>query len=105
MGTALAIRPALDAAELRRLARREADGRVSMRLLAIASALEGRSRKEAAEAAGMDRQRLRDRARRHGPAEAAGLGDPLHRRGGEGRRDRPRARAGLPLGAAAGGRR
>ena len=66
-----------------------------MRLLAIADALEGRSRKEAAELAGMDRQTRRDRVIR---CNAAGL---------EGRRDRPRARgpAALPLGAAASGRR
>jgi hypothetical protein len=41
---------------LRKLAKAEADARVARRLLAIANALSGTSRKEAAEAAGMDRQ-------------------------------------------------
>jgi DNA-binding XRE family transcriptional regulator len=40
------------------LARRERDGRVSARLLALASALDGMSRDAAARAAGMDRQTL-----------------------------------------------
>ena len=47
-------------AELRALARRERDGRVASRLLALANALEGMSRAEAARLAGMDRQTLRD---------------------------------------------
>ena len=47
-------------AELRALARRERDGRVSARLLALADALDGMSRDQAARAAGMDRQTLRD---------------------------------------------
>jgi hypothetical protein len=38
----LPIRPDRDPAELRRLARRERDGCVSARLLALANALEGR---------------------------------------------------------------
>ena len=50
--------------ELRALARRERDGRVRGRLLALANALEGalegRSRGEAARLAGVDRQTLRD---------------------------------------------
>jgi hypothetical protein len=45
-------------AELRALARRERDGRVSARLLARANALDGMSRDQAARAAGMDRQTL-----------------------------------------------
>ena len=60
MGTALAIRTDVDALELRRLARRERDGRVSARMLALASVLDGMSREEAARAAGMDRQTLGD---------------------------------------------
>ena len=55
---------------LRKLAKAEADARVARRLLAIANALSGMSRKEAAEAAGMDRQTLRDwviRYNAHGP--------------------------------------
>jgi transposase len=68
-----------DAAELRRLARREHDGRVSARLLALANALDGLPREEAARLAGMTGQTL---------------GDWVHRynaEGVEGLRDRPRA--------------
>ena len=75
MGAALEIRTDLDAAELRRLARRESDGRVSMRLLAIAGALEGMSRRTAAEMAGMDRQTLRDWVIRYNAEGAEGLRD------------------------------
>jgi len=42
----LPIRTDRDAAELRGLARRERDGRVSARLLALANALEGIPREE-----------------------------------------------------------
>ena len=45
---------------LRKLAKDEADSRISRRLLAIANALSGMSRAEAATSAGMDRQTLRD---------------------------------------------
>jgi transposase len=65
-------------AELRMLARRERDGRVSGRLLALANALDGMSREAAARAAGMDRQTLRDWVHRY---NAEGI---------EGLRDRPR---------------
>ena len=65
-------------AELRMLARRERDGRVSGRLLALANALDGMSREAAARAAGMDRQTLRDWVHRY---DAEGI---------EGLRDRPR---------------
>ena len=65
-------------AELRMLARRERDGRVSGRLLALANALDGMSREAAARAAGMDRQTLRDWVHRY---NAEGL---------DGLRDRPR---------------
>src|SRR5208282_1915670 len=58
--TALTIRRDRTPAVLRRLAKAEANTRVARRLLAIANALSGMSRKEAAEAAGMDRQTLRD---------------------------------------------
>ena len=58
--TPLAIRRDRTPEVLRKLAKAEADARVARRLLAIANALSGMSRKEAAEAAGMDRQTLRD---------------------------------------------
>ena len=61
--SALAIHRDLSAEELRRLARHEPDRRAAtMRLLAIANALEGLSRTEAAQLAGMERQALRDDA-------------------------------------------
>jgi putative transposase len=58
--TALGIRRDRTPTALRKLAKAEANPRVARRLLAIANALSGMSRKEAAEAAGMDRQTLRD---------------------------------------------
>ena len=75
MGAALAIRGDIEVAELRRLARRERDGRVSARLLALANALNGMSREAAARAAGMDRQTLRDWVIRFNAAGVAGLRD------------------------------
>ena len=68
--TALTVRGDRTPAVLRKLAKAEANTRVARRLLAIANALSGMSRKEAAEAAGMDRQTLRDwviRYNAHGP--------------------------------------
>src|SRR3954471_7246576 len=62
-------------AQLRALARRERDGRVSARLLALANALDGMSREEAARAAGMDRQTLRDWVHRYNAEGIAGLRD------------------------------
>jgi transposase len=60
MPEALPIRDDIPAEELRRLARREANGRVASRLLGLAHALEGMERGQAARLAGMDRQTLRD---------------------------------------------
>jgi transposase len=68
--TALSIRKDRTPEVLRKLAKAETNVRVARRLLAIANALSGMSRKEAAEAAGMDRQALRDwviRYNAHGP--------------------------------------
>src|SRR4051812_42846138 len=62
-------------AELRALARRERDGRVSARPLALANALDGMSRDQAARAAGMDRQTLRDWAHRYNAEGVEGLRD------------------------------
>ena len=72
---ALAIRRDLSPGELRRLARFEPDRRASMRLLAIANALEGMSRAEAARLAGMERQALRDAVVRYNVEGLAGLHD------------------------------
>jgi transposase len=81
---ALAIRTDISVAELRRRARREEDARVSGRLLAIANALSGMSRKAAAEAAGMTRQTLRDWVVRYNANGIEGLADQW----GEGRPQR-----------------
>lgn len=70
MVAALTIRRDRTPVVLRKLAKAETDTRVARRLLAIANALSGMSRKGAAEAAGMDRQTLRDwviRYNAHGP--------------------------------------
>jgi transposase len=75
MGSALAIRDDVPAAELRRLARLEDDGRIACRLIALANALGGMSRAGAAEQAGMGRQTLRDWVLRFNQAGVEGLRD------------------------------
>jgi transposase len=65
----------LPSEDLRRLARRESDGRVCRRLLAFAMALDGASREEAARQAGMDRQTLRDWVVRYNAEGVGGLRD------------------------------
>jgi len=77
------IRGDIPPAELRRSAKRESDGRAGRRMLALAAALEGASRAEAARQAGMDRQSLRDWVHRFNQEGVAGLKDrpqrpPLH---------------------------
>jgi transposase len=72
---ALTIRQDLPAGELRRLARHEPDRRAAMRLLAVANALEGLSRAEAARLAGMERQALRDAVLRYNADGPDGLHD------------------------------
>ena len=75
MPRGLAIRGDLSADELRALARREAKGRVAARLFAIAHALDGLPRAEAARLAGMERQALRDAVVRYNKEGVAGLRD------------------------------
>src|SRR5215207_7117738 len=76
MGAALEIRTDLASpAQLRALARRERNPRTATRMLAIASALEGRSRAEAARLAGMERQALRDAVVRFNAEGLGGLRD------------------------------
>ena len=60
-------RTEFSATELRLAAARSRDADAARRMLALALVLEGKSRKEAAESCGMDRQTLRE------------LGDPLQR--------------------------
>ena len=75
MGKALKIRDELSAESLRGEARRETDGRAAARMYAIAHALEGLSRAEAARLAGMERQALRDAVVRYNAEGLAGLHD------------------------------
>jgi transposase len=75
MGAALAIRDDLAPAALRRHARHEPNRRAALRMLAVANALEGMSRAEAARLAGMERQALRDAVARYNVEGLAGLHD------------------------------
>jgi transposase len=68
-------RTELDAAGLREAAKRSKDAAASRRLLALALVLEGSNRTEAARAAGMDRQTLRDWVHRYNAEGIAGLSD------------------------------
>ncbi len=61
------------AADLRRLMAKHKDGAVVRRLMALALILEGRSRTEAAQQSGMERQTLRDWVHRYNAAGVAGL--------------------------------
>lgn len=74
MGVALEItRTEHTSAELRALSTRCADGAQVRRILALALVLEGRSRTEAAELNGMDRQTLRDWVHRYNGGGIRGL--------------------------------
>jgi transposase len=75
MGSALEIRDDVAPAELRALARRERNGRAAARMYAIANALEGMLRADAARLAGMERQALRDAVVRYNAEGVAGLFD------------------------------
>ena len=76
MAAAVGItRTELDAAGLRRAAGRSRDAAAARRMLALALVLEGRSRTEAAQVAGMDRQTLRDWVHRYNEWGLAGLSD------------------------------
>lgn len=68
-------RPDFDAAGLRREARRTRDAAALRRMLALALILDGTSRMEAAQAAGMDRQTLRDWVHRYNEHGLARLWD------------------------------
>src|SRR3954471_11010390 len=73
--TVAVTRKELGAGELRREAGRCRDARAARRMLALALVLEGGSRAEAARAAGMDRQTLRDWVHRYNAEGLAGLSD------------------------------
>jgi transposase len=70
-------RTELSAAELRREAARSRDADAARRMLALALVLEGKSRKEAAESCGMDRQTLRDWVVRYNAEGLTGLSDRI----------------------------
>jgi transposase len=74
----LPIHDDVPAHELRRLARREPDRSAAARMFAIANALEGMSRAEAARLAGMERQALRDAVVRYNAEGLAGLRNRPH---------------------------
>ena len=80
-GKRLSIPDDVPAGELRRLARREPDRTAAARMQAVAGALEGLTRAEAARLAGMERQALRDAVLLY---NAEGLGG-LHDRPRQGR--------------------
>jgi hypothetical protein len=71
--TVMVTRTDLSATALRALARRAGDVAQARRLLAIASVLDGASRTDAAKAAGMTRQTLRDWVHRYNEEGAEGL--------------------------------
>jgi transposase len=74
MGRAITITNlSYSASELRRLMSKQKDGAVVRRLMALALILEGRSRTEAAEQSGMERQTLRDWVHRYNAQGLAGL--------------------------------
>ena len=75
MGRSLTIRDDLTPLELRRWARKDARGQPAARAYAIANALEGMSRAEAARLAGMERQALRDAVLRYNAEGLSGLYD------------------------------
>jgi transposase len=75
VGAALQIAEPCEAAELCAMARREKNGGVASRMMAIAHALDGVKRVAAAEMAGMDRQTLRDWVIRYHADGVAGLAD------------------------------
>jgi transposase len=76
----LRVRQDYAPAGLRSRAARERDTRASLRLLAIANALEGMTRTEAARLAGMQRQALHDAIQRFNAEGPAGVHD-RHRSG------------------------
>ncbi|MGI4939713.1 MAG: helix-turn-helix domain-containing protein, partial [Janthinobacterium lividum] len=74
-GIRLTICDTVSAAELRRRGRQETDRAAATRMMAIANALEGMTRAEAARSAGMERQALRDAVVRYNAERLDGLHD------------------------------
>lgn len=69
------LRADISATELRRLAKKGKDASQARRLLSLASALDGKSRADAALIGGMERQTLRDWVHRFNAAGPDGLKD------------------------------
>ena len=81
MGRTLEIRAGIATpAELRRLAKKELPRRTAQRMLALANAMDGMSRAEAARAAGIERQSLCEAVKRVNAEGLAGLRDRPHGR-------------------------
>ena len=75
MGGRIAITREASGDDLRKQARRERDGKVALRLMAIAAVLDGARRHVAARQGGMDRQTLRDWVHRFNADGVEGLRD------------------------------
>ena len=75
MAAVAITRTDVSAAELRVSAKRSAETKQALRILAIAMILDGATRDEAARACGMDRQTLRDWVHRYNEAGLDGLAD------------------------------
>src|SRR3954464_2061259 len=76
MGRAITIRTDLGTAtDLRRMAKQQGGRRTTLRLLAIANAMDGMSRAQAARSAGIERQSLCDAIKRFNAEGIAGLVD------------------------------
>jgi transposase len=75
MHGSVSLREDYSAIDLRKLARQERNGRVALRLTAIAAVLEGASRKDSAGRSGMDRQTLCDWVHRFNAKGPDGLRD------------------------------
>ena len=84
MGRAITIRTDQGrAADLRRIAKQQSGRRTALRLLAIANAMEGMSRAQAARSVGIERQSLCDAIKRFNAEGIAGLADELWGRLGD----------------------
>jgi transposase len=75
MGSAVRLRTDYSSGELRRLAKHSKHSNQSRRLLSLAAVLDGKSRGEAAQIGGMDRQTLRDWVHRFNAQGPEGLKD------------------------------
>jgi transposase len=75
MRIGIEIRQDITSADLRKKAKQETDGRVFVRMLAIANVMDGMKREDAAKQAGMTRSRLHIWITRYNENSIAGLRD------------------------------